>query len=107
MADTKWFVQLQGRAVGPLASAQLRDLAAKGRITPHTPVSQDGKMWAVAARVRGLAFPRVALPAQSQQPDVGQLGGAGAAQGQRANREGGAATTKPAARCKWPGTRST
>lgn len=57
-----WYIQLDGKAVGPLNSAQLKRLAHGERISPATKIRAgvDGK-WLDAARVKGL-FPPTTKP---------------------------------------------
>lgn len=64
MADdnhSRWHVRIDGETFGPLSSAELRDLAGRGGISPATPVSKDGVRWVPAGKVRGLPF-RDAVP---------------------------------------------
>ncbi len=50
-----WFVQVMGKQIGPLSDGQLKELAAKGRLTADDMVrrGQSGD-WVPALRVRGL-----------------------------------------------------
>jgi hypothetical protein len=53
----EWFYEVMGERVGPVSSAQLRDLARQGAISVDTPISNapDGP-WVSADRVPGLQF---------------------------------------------------
>lgn len=52
---TTWFVSVRGQDHGPLSSAQLKQLANSGTISPHTSVRRSTDVeWTPAARVRGL-----------------------------------------------------
>jgi hypothetical protein len=50
-----WYCEVLGERTGPLSSAQLRELAASGFLTPDVPVRKgiEGN-WVPASRVRGL-----------------------------------------------------
>ncbi len=66
----EWFVRVDGREIGPLSSAQLKQLAATGKIGPDSELRLDGGKWSRAARVDGL-FPvpmGIALPAEVPTP---------------------------------------
>ena len=58
-----WFVEHNGKAVGPLSSTQLKDLASAAKIKPTTPVrlGEDGE-WMRASKVQGL-FPSTEIAA--------------------------------------------
>ena len=58
----KWFVQRNGKTVGPLSSSQLRAKAAAGEICTDTPVRKaETGDWVAAHHVRGL-FPETSQP---------------------------------------------
>lgn len=50
----RWFYQDDNHKYGPLTPKQLRSAARAGRLKPHHQVSQDGKSWFKAERVKGL-----------------------------------------------------
>ena len=56
-ADKSWFIQIRGKVVGPITSAQLKTFAESGDIDRVTPIrlGSDGQ-WTVAAKVKQL-FP--------------------------------------------------
>lgn len=54
MADT-WFCRIAGQEIGPLTAAQLRAMAANGRLMPSDPVRQgQGDSWLPAGAIQGL-----------------------------------------------------
>jgi len=62
---SEWFYQTMGKQVGPISSAQLRDLAQCRTILPDTLVKKaPGGEWVLADRVRGL-FATPGLPPPS------------------------------------------
>mgnify|MGYP002622852577 FL=1 len=74
MANT-WFVQHGGKQYGPMAAAQLKKLAADGKITPATLVRMNAEGdWVAASNVRGLFVPAAGTappavpPAQAAPP---------------------------------------
>jgi WD40 repeat protein len=53
--STRWYVRVSGKEHGPYSSAQLKQLAQKGRISPATPVRREQDTdWTTAARIKGL-----------------------------------------------------
>ncbi len=68
-SDAGWYCQVMGEETGPLSSAQLKELAASGFLTPHVPVRKGvNGSWVPASRVRGL------FPGASQAPAEGKAG---------------------------------
>lgn len=66
----EWFVRVGSREVGPISSAQLKELASSGRITPDSELKVAGGKWSRAGRVDGL-FPvpmGIALPPETRPP---------------------------------------
>ncbi len=61
---SEWFYQVMGKQVGPVSSAELRNLAQRGIVTFDTPVRKGaGRTWVSAQRVRGLfRTPNTASP---------------------------------------------
>jgi len=61
-SERGWFVQVKGTAQGPFTSAQLKQFAAKAKVTPETSVrlGEDGT-WVPAAKVKGLFSPQRSL----------------------------------------------
>jgi hypothetical protein len=51
----KWYMKRDGKTVGPIASAKMKQLAGAGRISPETrlKLGNDGG-WVVASKVEGL-----------------------------------------------------
>jgi len=65
---SEWFYQAMGKQVGPISSAQLRDLAQRGAILPDTLVRKvPSSTWVLAERVHGLFF----SPSPSPTPAIG------------------------------------
>lgn len=68
----EWYYEHEGVAVGPVSSAELRDLARRGVVTPSTGIMQGGHArWRTAREVMGL-FPApvaTAAPQQAPAPD--------------------------------------
>jgi len=73
MSDRTWFYASQGQQQGPYPEAQLRDLIARGTITPDTLVWSEGMAnWQRAGEISGLvsggaappAIPRRGMPGQ-------------------------------------------
>lgn len=61
-APAAWYFTFQGVKQGPVTSAQLRTMAAEGKIAPADLVWKDGLPdWIPAAKVRGL-FQNAAVP---------------------------------------------
>lgn len=63
------------KRLGPVNSAQIRALAARGEITPETIVEAGGKSFP-AAKIRGLEFPAPvppAVPADPEPPAAGYI----------------------------------
>lgn len=53
LADSQWFVQQNGKAVGPLTLTVLRQLASIGQIGPNTWLQPAGAdIWMPARRPR-------------------------------------------------------
>ncbi|MEX0675482.1 MAG: DUF4339 domain-containing protein [Pirellulales bacterium] len=62
----EWFIQHGGKQYGPLASANLKKLAAEGKITPSTLVRLGtAGNWVPAARVQGLFAASASAPASA------------------------------------------
>lgn len=60
---SKWFVEIRGKTLGPIESAQFRQLAVNRTIDESTKVRrQEGGVWVSASRVSGL-FPTKELEA--------------------------------------------
>jgi hypothetical protein len=82
MAERSWFYASNGQQQGPIAETQLRDLIARGSVTPDTLVWSEGMAgWQKAGDVSGL-MPSGARPpamAQAGPPPVMAGGGYGAA----------------------------
>ncbi|MFO0968856.1 MAG: DUF4339 domain-containing protein [Gemmataceae bacterium] len=54
---TQWFYTRQRRRIGPVSSAQLRELAARGLLAPTDMLLREGQAkWVPAAKVKGLVF---------------------------------------------------
>src|ERR1700731_438948 len=70
LADTQWYVQQNGKPVGPLTLTVLRQLAGIGQIRPDTWLQPAGSdVWVRAASVLKNAFaPRPAAPAAPRPP---------------------------------------
>ena len=74
MSPQQWFIQEDGREVGPFTPSELRDLVRAGRITRVTPVRPAQRLTFVAAgTVSGLLPPESApqpeLPAELFETD--------------------------------------
>ncbi|HEX3725318.1 MAG TPA: DUF4339 domain-containing protein, partial [Pirellulales bacterium] len=64
----EWYVQHGGKQYGPLTGANLKKLAAEGKITPTTSVRLGGEgAWVQASRVQGL-FAATAAPTNNSAP---------------------------------------
>lgn len=67
----EWFVQHGGKAVGPLAAAQLKKLAAERKITPATQIRQGAEgAWVAAGRVQGLFAPAATASPNAASPNA-------------------------------------
>ena len=63
-ADTKWWVQVRGRAFGPYTIEQMAHFMTEGRVRPNTMVSANGKdKWTEARRIMALRGLRTPTPA--------------------------------------------
>ena len=63
-ADTKWWVQVRGRAFGPYTIEQMAHFMTEGRVRPNTMVSSNGKdKWTEARRIMALRGLRTPTPA--------------------------------------------
>jgi len=52
---SQWFYQVMGEEVGPISSAELRNLAQRGAVKQDTPVrNRPDQIWVPAERVQGL-----------------------------------------------------
>ncbi|MEQ8785019.1 MAG: GYF domain-containing protein [Pirellulaceae bacterium] len=74
MSDAVWYYAQNDQEKGPVTTAELRSLAAKGKIKPVDLVWKDGMGdWTAAAQIKGL-IPEtpVAPPAASSNSDSGQ-----------------------------------
>ena len=59
MGEPNWYVARNGQRVGPHTQAQLKDLAAGGRLRPADMVWQEGAAaWTAAGTIPGLFEPR-------------------------------------------------
>jgi hypothetical protein len=64
MADRSWFYASQGQQQGPCSEAELRDLLARGTVTPDTLVWSEGMAgWQKAGDIPGLGSGASAPPA--------------------------------------------
>jgi GYF domain 2 len=63
----QWYCNCGGRTQGPLGDAELRQLAADGKLKPADLVWKEGmRVWEPASKLRGLFAPRpAATPAVS------------------------------------------
>ena len=52
----RWWIQLGSRRIGPVSSAELREMASSGRVDEKTPVSPDQKQWKPAGVLQELHF---------------------------------------------------
>src|SRR5262245_52543088 len=69
MGEPNWYVAWNGQRVGPHTQAQLKDLAAGGRLRPADMVWQEGAtVWTAASTVPGLFGPAAEKPAPIDQP---------------------------------------
>jgi TM2 domain-containing membrane protein YozV len=60
MMSVKWFVEIRGKALGPIESTQLKQLATNGTIDENTKVRRQGEGgWMLASKVNGLFVPKV------------------------------------------------
>ena len=67
MAD--WFYyDIQNSKIGPITSAQLKSLAAKGVINPDTVIETDADRKSTAGKIQGLVF--LPLPQQPTAENV-------------------------------------
>ncbi len=65
----KWYYARNQQQVGPLSSAQLRELAAAGTLLPTDLVLRSGtEKWVAASRVKGLFTTAAAAPAVPAEP---------------------------------------
>jgi RsiW-degrading membrane proteinase PrsW (M82 family) len=67
-----WHIKLGSDTIGPLTSAELRNLAGNGSIRPETPVSCNLVEWSDAASVQGLTFRPTAPPPLPTRPTTGR-----------------------------------
>jgi hypothetical protein len=66
-----WFVRQGGKAFGPFDSSKLRQLAAAGKITPQTELSQSANgPWATAGNVKGLFNPATTTAGRATPQDA-------------------------------------
>ncbi len=89
MAQPHWWVQSDGKILGPLTAARIRQLAVERKIAPSTMISRDGSQWMPAAKVRGL-FPETEdiAPETDQVPRVRH--------GERTSQDKSVSETNPA-----------
>ena len=65
----EWYVQQGGKQYGPLTAANLKKLAAEGKITPATTVRLGSEgTWVAAARVQGLFAAKATTPPIATNP---------------------------------------
>lgn len=69
MANEDWFVEHKGKTVGPITSAQLKQLATSSKISPSTKVKRGDTDWVPAAKIKNL-FPRIEGPPPDSVPAV-------------------------------------
>lgn len=68
----EWYVQQGGKQYGPLTAANLKKLAAEGKITPATTVRLGSEgTWVAAARVQGLFAAKATTPPLASNPPAG------------------------------------
>jgi NAD-dependent dihydropyrimidine dehydrogenase PreA subunit len=78
MSHPGWYYARNGQSVGPVTSAQLRQLAESGTLTPADMILQAGtEKWVAASKVKGL-FP-TALPSSEPTAPPAPCGSAPAA----------------------------
>src|SRR4051812_14442820 len=66
-----WFVERQGGRLGPYSSAQLKELAAEGRLRPDDPVRRSDQANLVAAgKIKGLFPEEVSQDRRGDTPPV-------------------------------------
>jgi hypothetical protein len=66
---SEWFYQVMGNQIGPVSSAELRNLAQQGAISRDTLVRKaPGSAWVLAERVQGLFSPSRPLPTSASSP---------------------------------------
>jgi hypothetical protein len=54
----QWYYSLDGTTVeGPVSGADLRNLIAAGTLLPTSQITNDGKTWHPAARLKGVTWP--------------------------------------------------
>jgi hypothetical protein len=64
---TEWYYTSAGQQLGPVGSAQIKQLAAEGTLTPNDMVwNQSMTEWVVASRVKGIAFVAAQGPVAEQ-----------------------------------------
>jgi hypothetical protein len=57
-AEQRWYIQHGGKIVGPVTSAQLKQLVSTGKIQPATKLRLgDNGQWKEASGIKGLSFP--------------------------------------------------
>src|SRR6202522_1899507 len=79
MSERTWFYASQGQQQGPYSEAQLRELFAKGIVTPGTLLWSEGMAnWQRAAEIPGLfsgGWAPPAIPAQGMPTTTGGVAG--------------------------------
>lgn len=73
MNDTKWYVRVRGKVMGPFDLQQLRSLRARGRFGRFHEVSADRKTWQPASTLTELFSAPTAATAPSEQQDSGPV----------------------------------
>ncbi len=67
----KWFIQRNGKQAGPFVSAQLKQLAAEGKIRPEDQIRRDDQdKWHRAETVKGLLVPDELKTKNLQEPAI-------------------------------------
>jgi hypothetical protein len=56
MRETKYWVKIRNRIDGPYSAAQLKQMAADGKLRPIHQISRDRCRWVLAMQVKGLTF---------------------------------------------------
>ena len=102
-AQDGWYCDVMGAQTGPLSSAQLKELAASGFLTPDVPVRNGvGGDWGPASRVKGL-FPEASTAGEEKgaSPPTRRPSKAFPKSDRRARRQKSSAKPAPAREVIW------
>ena len=62
MSETRYYVRVRGKVLGPFGIPQLRSMRDRGQFRPFHEVSADGRSWTTATDLHGLLTPQLSMP---------------------------------------------